>query len=156
MNLKELRKSKKLTQKQACEYLKIPLRTYISYETDKKKQAGVKYAYMLEKLQSFGEIGENIGLLTREKIAEICRAVFSDYNVQTCYLFGSYAKGTANENSDVDLLVFSKEKGIRFFQLAEDLREKLGKKIDLLNSDQLNENPALINEVFTSGVKIYG
>ena len=61
----------------------------------------------------------------RQQIAPICRK----YGVRAVYLFGSYAKGTANENSDVDLLVFSNEKGIRFFQLAEDLREKLGKKI---------------------------
>lgn len=30
------------------------------------------------------------------------------YGVKRIYLFGSYAKGTANENSDIDLLI---EKG---------------------------------------------
>lgn len=156
MNLKELRKNKKITQKQCCEYLGVPLRTYISYENDEKKQKSIKYAYMFEKLKGFGEITENKGILTRENIVEICGEVFRDYDVQVCYLFGSYAKSTATENSDVDLLVFSNEKGMRFFELAETLREKLNKKVDLLNSEQLNGNPELTNEILKSGIKIYG
>jgi predicted nucleotidyltransferase len=36
-------------------------------------------------------------------------------NVKEMYLFGSYAKGTANENSDIDIAVFSEDfTGIRF------------------------------------------
>ncbi len=41
-------------------------------------------------------------------INEIKRAVVPiacSYGVKRLYLFGSYAKGTANEKSDVDLLV---------------------------------------------------
>lgn len=45
-----------------------------------------------------------------------------------CYLFGSYAKNTANELSDVDLLVSTKITGMAFFGLAEKLREALHKK----------------------------
>ena len=40
--------------------------------------------------------------------------------------------------------------------LVESLREKLQKKVDVLNREQLNNNPALINEILKDGVKIYG
>lgn len=43
-----------------------------------------------------------------------------------------------------------------FYGLAEELREALLKKVDLLNIEQLNNNPELINEVLRDGVKIYG
>ncbi len=70
-------------------------------------------------------------------------------------MFGSYAKNTANELSDVDLLVSTKITGMAFFGLAEKLREALHKKVDLLNIDQLTNNQALINEILRDGIKIY-
>ena len=78
------------------------------------------------------------------------------YAVQYCYLFGSYAKGKATERSDVDLLVSSETTGLRFYELAEKLREKLRKKIDLLDVKQLAGNSELLNEVLKDGIRIYG
>ena len=43
-----------------------------------------------------------------------------------------------------------------YFELIEDLREKLKKKIDLLDISQLNNNAILINEILKDGIKIYG
>ena len=53
--------------------------------------------------------------------------------IEYCYLFGSYAKGTANDNSDVDLMVKTDISGLKFYDLIEKLREELNKKVDLLN-----------------------
>ena len=39
--------------------------------------------------------------------------------VQYQYLFGSYAKGNATEGSDVDLLVSTDVRGLKFYGLAE-------------------------------------
>ena len=69
--------------------------------------------------------------------------------------FGSYAKGTANDNSDVDLMVKTDISGLKFYDLIEKLREELNKKVDLLNFEQLNNNPDLINEILKDGIKIY-
>ena len=156
MTLKEIRKSKKLTQSECAEYLKIPLRTYQNYENDEKKKESMKYLYMLQKLEQYGFIDESHGLLSLDEIKKICEDVFADYQVKYCYLFGSYAKGKATEKSDVDLLVSTDESGMRFFELVEALREKLRKKVDVLNSKQLNENDKLIDEILKDGVKIYG
>ena len=76
--------------------------------------------------------------------------------MQYCYLFGSYAKGKASPVSDIDLLVSSGVTGLKFYELTEKLREKLHKKIDLLDVKQLSENTDLINEVLKDGIRIYG
>lgn len=156
MTLKELRKQKNLTQVKCAEYLGIPIRTYQNYENDIKKQTSFKYLYMMQKLEQYGLIDESHGILTVEKIKEICTEIFSSYNVDYCYLFGSYAKGKATENSDVDLLVCTEITGIAFYDLVEILREKLNKKVDILNLQQLNENLDLVNEILKDGIKIYG
>ena len=156
MTLKELRKQKNLTQVKCAEYLGIPIRTYQNYENDIKKQNSFKYLYMMQKLEQYGLIDESHGILTVEKIKEICTEIFSSHNVDYCYLFGSYAKGKATENSDVDLLVCTEITGIAFYDLVEILREKLNKKVDILNLQQLNENLDLVNEILKDGIKIYG
>ena len=156
MTLKELRKNKKLTQAECAKYLEIPLRTYQNYETDVSKQGTMKYIFMVKKLEEYGYIDEEHGILTIQKIKEICIEIFSNYDIEYCYLFGSYAKGKATQTSDVDLLVSTSISGIKFFDLVEALREALKKKVDVLNQEQLNNNPDLVKEILKDGVKIYG
>lgn len=156
MTLKELRKSKGITQQKAAEFLDIPLRTYSNYENDPKKQASVKYRYMLEKLHTYGYTDEEHGILTHDKIKEACADVFSKYSVEYCYLFGSYAKGKATPLSDVDLLISSGITGLKFFGMVEELRERLGKKVDVIEKKQLENNFELAQEILKDGVRIYG
>ena len=82
--------------------------------------------------------------------------MFSEYEVEYCYLFGSYAKGKATGSSDVDLLISSKITGLKFYELVEKLREELHKKVDLLDFRQLLGNEKLLNEVLKEGIRIYG
>ena len=82
--------------------------------------------------------------------------VLSKYDVEYCYLFGSYSKGKATEKSDVDLLISGDVCGIQFYELTETLREELKKNVDLLNTQQLSRNAELINEILKDGIKIYG
>jgi predicted nucleotidyltransferase len=156
MTLKELRNQKKLTQVECAKYLGIPLRTYQNYETDKAKTASMKYAFMMQQLQKYGYIDETHGLLTIDQIKEICADIFENYVVEYCYLFGSYAKGKATDTSDIDLLVSTPTTGMRFYDLAESLREGLRKQVDVLNYEQLKDNPDLVNEILKNGIKIYG
>ena len=156
MELKSLRKEKKLTQAKCAEYLGIPLRTYQNYENDRSKSSSIKYAFMLQKLEKYGFTDESHGVLSIEQIREICTRVFEGLDIEYCYLFGSYAKGTANNSSDVDLLVKTNISGLKFYDLVEILREELNKKVDLLNLEQLKNNPDLINEILKDGIKIYG
>ena len=156
MGLKQMRKEKGLTQEKCAAYLQIPLRSYKRYEADEQKVDPIKYRYMIDRLNQYGFIDETHGTLTLEQIKSICEEVCPGYSVEYCYLFGSYAKGKATETSDVDLLVSMPVDGLRYYELLELLREKIKKKVDLLDTAQLAHNPALVQEILKDGIKIYG
>lgn len=156
MSIKELRKSLDLTQKEVSNLVNIPLRTYINYENDDSKKDTIKYNYIMEKLEEYGYIDEEHGLLTIEKIKTIASSVLSNYDAEYCYLFGSYAKETATETSDVDLLLSSSVTGMKFYGLVEELREQLKKKVEVMTVSSLEDNIDLLNEILKDGIKIYG
>ena len=89
-------------------------------------------------------------------IRQVCADIFTAYPVDFCYLFGSYAKGLANEESDIDLLISTEVTGLQFFEIAERLRQGLHKKVDLLDFKQLVRNETLLHGILKEGVKIYG
>lgn len=76
--------------------------------------------------------------------------------MEYCYLFGSYAKNNPKENSDIDLLVKTSISGLKYYEMTEKLREELKKKVDVLNFEQITNNPNLLNEILRDGIKIYG
>lgn len=156
MSLKQLRTEKGLTQAQCAAYLQIPLRTYKRYESEESKVDHIKHQYMVTRLNEYGFIDEEHGLLTVDQIKNICAEVLPKYSATYCYLFGSYAKGKATEQSDVDLLISMPIDGLKFYELLEVLRERLKKKVDLLDAAQLKNNDALVQEILKDGVKIYG
>ncbi|MEP6902315.1 MAG: nucleotidyltransferase domain-containing protein, partial [Actinomycetota bacterium] len=54
--------------------------------------------------------------------------------------FGSFARGEANENSDIDLLVrFSKPVGWAFYGIADELERVMGRKVDLATENMLGK-----------------
>ena len=156
MRLKDIRLQSNLTQEEAAQLLGITRRTYVNYEAGKIDETSLKYKFVVETLQKASLLDENHGVLTLDEIKRICDDIFKNYAVEYCYLFGSYAKGKANEKSDIDLLVSMPVDGMKFFELIELLRERLKKKIDLLDIAQLNNNPVLMQEILKDGIKIYG
>lgn len=154
--LKELRIEKKLTQQQVADLVGISLRSYKSYENDEEKQGTIKYNYIMEQLTKINFVDEEHGLLTIEDITRKCAKVFEQYGVNFCYLFGSYAKGKATPASDVDFLISTDVKGLKFYGLIEDIRVALHKKVDVLDMGQLKDNIELTEEIFKDGIKIYG
>lgn len=154
--LKSCRLQRKMTQKEAAERIGISLRSYVMYENDESKEGTPKYRFLLQELDRISLLDESHGVLSIGEIKQICADVFALYQVEFCYLFGSYAKGKASEKSDVDLLVSTETTGLVFFEMAERLRESLHKKVDLLDLKQLSNNEHLLREVLKEGVKIYG
>ena len=116
-NLKELRIEKKMTQQEVADLVGISLRSYKSYENDEEKKGTIKYKYIVEQLYKVNYIDEETGMLAMEDIVRKCAKVFDRYEVNFCYLFGSYAKGKATPVSDVDLLVSANVKGLKFLIL---------------------------------------
>lgn len=153
--LKELRIRKKLTQRETAELLGVSLRSYISYENEERKAGTPKYRFLMQELERLDPLDEDHGILTLADIKAGCAEVFAGYRVEFCWLFGSYAKGTPKESSDVDLVIAADEEGLRYYELAERLRETLRKRIDLLDIKQLTGNEALLREVLREGIRIY-
>lgn len=156
MELRRIRKAYNLTQEEAAKILGITRRTYANYEAGKIDENSVKYSFILETLKKSNLIDEEHGVLSLDSIKTICSDIFKKYPIDYCYLFGSYAKGMANEKSDIDLLVSMPIDGMIYFELIETLREKLHKKVDLLDVNQLKNNYALVQEILKDGIKIYG
>lgn len=77
----------------------------------------------------------NLAESEKETIIEICKA----NDISYCALFGSYARGEAEENSDIDLLVrFSKPKGFDWIDAALEIEDELGRKVDLVTESALS------------------
>lgn len=61
--------------------------------------------------------------------------------VLRAYVFGSYARGDADSNSDLDLLLeldYSQSIGLQFVGMKLDLEERLRKPIDLVSDGGLS------------------
>lgn len=156
MSIKELREAHGLSQVKCAKYLNIPIRTYKRYEAYEEKVNKIKYQYIIDKLHELDFIDETHGKLSIDQIKSIVNDVLSNYNVDFCYLFGSYAKGKETEKSDIDLLISMPLNGLQFYEILELLRERLNKKVDLLDITELNNNPVLLKEILKDGIKIYG
>ena len=82
--------------------------------------------------------------------------VLRRYGVHSAVLFGSCSMGTANERSDVDLLVDSGLQGLSFVGLIEDLRQALdGREVDVMDVSHIEKGSRVDNEIRRTGVTIY-
>ena len=79
----------------------------------------------------------NDRLYTIDEIAEIVAPIADEMGVDALYLFGSYARGEATAESDIDIVVESGEIDSYFGlgRLYMRLNEALQKDIDLIPSD---------------------
>lgn len=159
MNLLETRNQYHLSQQKAANAIGVPLRTYIRYENDCNYGSPLKRKTMIDILNDKFEINEEKGLLSidiiKSKLTMLFNSKYKD-KILFCYLFGSYAKGYANEKSDVDLCVSTSLTGLEFVGLIESIRNVLNKKVDLIRFNTLNNNLELINEIMKDGIRIYG
>lgn len=81
-------------------------------------------------------------IFTIGDITKLVKPIAEKYKVQEIYLFGSYARGEADESSDLDFLVFGGEKfkPTMIFSLAEELREVLKKDVDVFEITEINKD----------------
>ena len=100
-----------------------------------------------------------------DQLKERIAPVALKYGLPAVYIFGSYARGEATEDSDVDVLFkreCSKIHGLIMGALYEDLRESLSKELDLLTEEALeqhdirNRTPWFFDNLQKEKVKIYG
>lgn len=95
-------------------------------------------------------------VFTMEHIVAKVKPLADKYRVKEIYLFGSYARGEADENSDLDFLVYGGEKfkRTRIFALAEDLRETLEKKVDVFEISEVNPDSNFYKKIMKERVLV--
>lgn len=94
---------------------------------------------------------------TLDDVMKSVQNVAANYaEVKCAAVFGSFARGEQNEESDVDLLISidGKKSYSRIFGLRNDLEESLGRSVDLLTT--LSGVPNyFLNEIRKDGLRIY-
>ena len=92
-------------------------------------------------------------------VSRFVKLVSDEFPLNTVYLFGSYANGSAKEYSDVDLAIVSdKFEGSRFFDKQKLNKYILKTSIDLeihpfKTEDFTDDNP-FVKEILQTGLKI--
>ena len=78
----------------------------------------------------------------KEKDIQLIRNYFAGKPVLKAYLFGSYSRREAENDSDVDILVdldYSRHIGLGFVQMKLDLEQQLHKTVDLVSSQAISQ-----------------
>ena len=79
-------------------------------------------------------------MLTIEEIKERVRPICEHYKIKRMWLFGSYARGEADEKSDVDLCIEGGEfHGWDWGGVYGELGDRLGMPLDLVDRDCLRK-----------------
>ena len=78
--------------------------------------------------------------MSTQMMTQAIAEYFKTQPVLKAWLFGSFARGEETEDSDVDILVVldhSQPVGLKFFGMYEDLKELLGRNVDLVTEPSL-------------------
>ena len=94
-------------------------------------------------------------IYTVPQLRETLEPVFARYGIRRAVLFGSYGKGTATEKSDVDLLVDSGLRGLRFVGFLDDVQRAVGKNVDLLDVSHIQTGSSIDREIRETGITVY-
>ena len=78
--------------------------------------------------------------MSTQAMTEILADYFKTKPVLKAWIFGSYSRGEEKPDSDVDILVVldhTRPVGLEFFGMYEELKEMLGRNVDLVTERSL-------------------
>lgn len=88
-------------------------------------------------------------------IQTVLTPVFDSYGISCAVLFGSRSRGTATEKSDLDLLVDSHLRGLKFVGFMEAVRQVTGIPVHIFDVSHIEKNSKIEREIRATGVTIY-
>lgn len=96
-------------------------------------------------------------IYTIEEIKEVLKQILENMPVYNVVLFGSYAKNTANKNSDLDFVIDTKETlmGFKLYSLITKIEETFNKQVDAFEKAEIIENSKIDEEIKRTGVVVY-
>jgi len=95
----------------------------------------------MKKNDFFEEVKMTKKIYTIEKIKLLTQDIFKKHGIEKAYLFGSYARGEATKNSDIDIMI---RKGklrtlLQLSALGNDLTSALRKEVDIITEESFTE-----------------
>ena len=94
------------------------------------------------------------GILSISDIRLVVSQFARQYGAERIYLFGSYARGEATQDSDIDLRIDKGMiRGVQLGGLLVDLEESFHKKVDLLTTGSLTKD--FLNVIKNEEVLLY-
>ena len=96
-------------------------------------------------------------MLSVTDIKTLVEPIVKHTKVEKIVLFGSYAKGLASKNSDIDLYMSSNGAitGLAFYDLKSKFEDAFDTDIDLLPDMDIIPNSPVERQINESGVVIY-
>ena len=148
--LKQKRKELGLTQVEAAQICGVSRRSFQYYEENDE------YEEMRRKILEIIENSEKNRILGLQFIKLTCAQIFKKYpEIRCAYLYGSYARKEATGQSDVDILVVCPPMEMEFYHLVGELKEALGKQVDLQTHRQIGDNEKFLENILVDGILLY-
>ncbi len=97
-----------------------------------------------------------MGVMSRDELETIIRELLHKYHAEYALLFGSYARGEATAESDIDVIVFGGERfrARDIFAFGEELRQRTNKDVDAFEIREVNVGSPFYEAVMEEGVRI--
>ena len=92
---------------------------------------------------------------TISEIQSALTPIFEDYGITRAVLFGSCANGKATDKSDLDLLVQSSLRGLRFVGFMDAVAETINMPVDIFDVSHIESGSKIDREIRSTGVTIY-
>lgn len=94
--------------------------------------------------------------LSKSDLTDLIKELLCKYHAEYAILFGSYARGDADDNSDIDVIVVGGD-GFRatdIFAFGEELRELSQKNVDVFEIREVNRESEFYNNILNEGLRI--
>jgi predicted nucleotidyltransferase len=93
---------------------------------------------------------------TVDDIKELVKPLLKKYSANGAILFGSYARGEATEESDIDIVVLG---GKDFdptdvFCIADELYDLSGKDVDVYEEREIDKSSEFYKNILKDGIRI--
>ncbi len=98
----------------------------------------------------------NQDILTLDAIQDVVEPLAEKYHLKELYLFGSYARGAATSESDLDFLAYGGEnfKPVSIFALNEELFEIFRKNVHVYEIREINEGSGLYYAIMRDRLRL--
>ena len=92
-------------------------------------------------------------VLTKQELDSYIIPLLRKYKAQKAILFGSYARGTAGPESDIDLVIVGGPtfKATNVFAIAEELHLATANPVDVYELREINPKTPFYNSIFSEG-----